>query len=463
MICKYRGLRYIGRYNLDIGALLLILISVLSLSPLLLSCTEEDLTGLNEPGAYPGVLCEFSSPEEWIVADGEAPEFTYRLSAERDNGEELELEVCGFIPGEETFSWRISGMISLPEVGETVTGRLRAPHPPDPGFYICKVTLGGTLIRVFNIVCGAESYSVPNDRPADFGAFWKNALDDLSKVPINAKMELNHTLSSKLYNVYEVLLNSAGDFTGDVVEIRGRYVAPVGGENMSLQIMFIGYDDPDSGVWDPISSGGRDKAILVVYSRGQGLNSRFGRKNRYGEWVVNHLESPDDYYYRGAYLDAVRTVEFAHTLPGVDRNKIYANGGSQGGALAVAAAALTTDKLKFIIVAFPFMGNFSLYLKTAVWPTDKIERMCRLKGLPIAEALRTLSYFDTKNLAGWVRCPVLLQMTLQDKTCPPWTQFPVLTNLPVETEREWSIYPEADHNGLPGMSVEENEFISRHM
>ena len=62
------------------------------------------------------------------------------------------------------------------------------------------------------------------------------------------------------------------------------------------------------------------------------------------------LASPDTYYYRRLYADAVRAVETAGALPGVDPARIGVSGMSQGGALALAAAALAPE----LVTSLPF-------------------------------------------------------------------------------------------------------------
>ena len=46
------------------------------------------------------------------------------------------------------------------------------------------------------------------------------------------------------------------------------------------------------------------------------------------------------------------------------------------------------------------------------------------------EALFTmLSYFDVKNFAPRIHCPVYMAFGLQDATCPPHTNFSIYNNL----------------------------------
>ena len=51
------------------------------------------------------------------------------------------------------------------------------------------------------------------------------------------------------------------------------------------------------------------------------------------------------------------------------------------------------------------------------------------EGIGREELFRTLSYFDVKNFAPRITCPVIMAFGLQDPTCPPHTNFSIYNNL----------------------------------
>ena len=51
------------------------------------------------------------------------------------------------------------------------------------------------------------------------------------------------------------------------------------------------------------------------------------------------------------------------------------------------------------------------------------------EGLDRDDLFRTLSYFDVKNFAPKIHCPVYMAFGLQDPTCPPHTNFSIYNNL----------------------------------
>ncbi|MDR1527774.1 MAG: acetylxylan esterase, partial [Dysgonamonadaceae bacterium] len=55
-----------------------------------------------------------------------------------------------------------------------------------------------------------------------------------------------------------------------------------------------------------------------------------------------------------------------------------------------------------------------------------------------------LSYFDIKNLAGWIQCPIIMSAGLQDEICPPHTNFAGY-NL-ITSEKQYRIHHDHGHD-----------------
>lgn len=154
-------------------------------------------------------------------------------------------------------------------------------------------------------------------------------------------------------------------------------------------------------------------------------------------------KKPESYYYKGAYLDAVRAIDVVEQLPQADRSRLYAEGGSQGGALTLAAAALTDGRLRAIAPYIPFMSDFRDYFRIVPWPASAVGEAREALGMTEEEMYRNLSYFDIKNFARMIKCPVLMGIGLQDPTCPPHTNMSGY-NL-ISSPKELHIYPDCGH------------------
>ena len=349
-----------------------------------------------------------------VVASEEEATGEIRFDVEDDRG----VRVCTFAR-----AYSLAG-------GDSV--RLGFAFDADPGFYRATVRDGGREIDRFRFGCDPERILSAVDAAADFDAFWAQARAELASVAPRYRLHLDKERSTAARRIYLVEMRSLG---GEV--IRGYYAEPTAPGRYPAVITYMGYD---SEPWCPDADAAPERVELVLSHRGQGLNKS---ENRYGDWVVCGIESPADYYYRGAYMDAVRAIDFIASRERVDRSLIFAEGGSQGGALTLAACALD-DRIAAAAPFVPFMSDFPDYLHIAPWPASALFAAAGRAGIPEPELLRTLSYFDIKNLAGRVRCPVLMGFGLQDEVCPPHTNFAGYNQL--GGPKRWMVFPRRGHD-----------------
>lgn len=307
------------------------------------------------------------------------------------------------------------------------------PSLPEPGFYKVNVSVEDSTLLSFNIgVSPEEVISLPDGQP-DLKEFWTSAVEALSYVPLNATMKEIPEKSGEKRKIYFCQYLSLDNDT-----VSGYLALPVKEGKYPAIIYYNGYN---GNPWNIDPDGMPDWIEFQHWVRGQGPNKPY---NRYDEYALYNLENPEDYYYRGAYMDAVRTIDFIESLPQTDTDNIFAEGGSQGGAFTFVAAALDPKKrLKGIAPYIPFMSDFPDYFEIVNWPGDMIKEKASHLGLTPEELYKNLSYFDIKNLTPWVNIPVLMGVGLQDPTCPPHTNFAGYNNL--NTEKEFVIYPNCGH------------------
>ena len=122
--------------------------------------------------------------------------------------------------------------------------------------------------------------------------------------------------------------------------------------------------------------------------------------------------------------------------------RILISGESQGGALAFVAASLGKGA-KALAVSVPFMGDFPDYGKIVWWPVHEIMQYAAEEGLSRDSVMEMLSYFDTKNFAGRISCPVLMAFGLQDPVCPPHTNFAAYNQ--IKSEKKYLCVPTCGH------------------
>ena len=120
----------------------------------------------------------------------------------------------------------------------------------------------------------------------------------------------------------------------------------------------------------------------------------------------------------------------------------------QGGALTFVTAALNNDRIAVCGPQVPFLSDFRHYFKVASWPGNEFVTYVETEHKQTWEQVfTTLSYFDIKNLAPMIKCPLIMGVGLIDDVCPPHINFAAYNQ--VTTEKQYIVYPESGH-GLPG-------------
>lgn len=312
-----------------------------------------------------------------------------------------------------------------------------------PGFYKATVSVNGTQIRdsfVFG-VSPTQIVSAP-DKQSDFDSFWTTAKNQLKGISMNATLTEITSASSSARKVYLVEMNSIPDGTsGTPVVIRGYYCEPTDGDRPPVIIHFFGYDSQHPSGTLGVPSGGSSGTYAEFYlsNRGQYVNNRTAAQrsdginrdfsNIYGDWFAWHFGDKNSYYYRGAYMDCVQAVRFLATRATSDMDNVFAEGTSQGGAFTYACAALSAPEypLRAIAPGVSLMGDFPDYFQIVSWPGNTAK--ANKGSMTDAQMYAFLSYFDMKNLATYITCPVIACSSLQDRTCPPHTNRAPYNNL----------------------------------
>lgn len=141
-------------------------------------------------------------------------------------------------------------------------------------------------------------------------------------------------------------------------------------------------------------------------------------------------------------MDCIRAIDFACSLPQADADRIFVEGGSQGGAFTIVAAALD-DRVRAAAPYIPFLNDYRDYFSIVDWPAQPVREQAAKLGMSEEQMFANLRYFDVKNLARRIKCPVLMGIGLQDPVCPPHTNM-ASYNL-IESPKELVIYPQCGH------------------
>jgi cephalosporin-C deacetylase len=313
-----------------------------------------------------------------------------------------------------------------------------------------------------------EKYSLPDYEPKDFDAFWAGTLAEAAKYPLDAKFEPVKDVPFKNIEVFDVTFNG---FAGQ--PIKGWFVKPSGiMGKIPCIVQYIGYSGGRGFATDHTFWAAMGYAYLIMDSRGQGgaspgspgatMDIADVLPHKVG-FMTKGVESPQTYYYRRLFTDAARAVDAAIANPFVDASRIAVLGGSQGGGITIAAAALVGDKVKLAMPDVPFLcayrrateitdsdpyGEISAYLKTH---RDRIE-----------QTFKTLAYHDGVNFAPRIKARCLFSVGMMDTVCPPSTVFAAYNR--IQAPKEIRVYHYNNHEGGgPYHTLEKMKFAAKYL
>ena len=313
-----------------------------------------------------------------------------------------------------------------------------------PGFYEVRLR---DSVR-WNIGVRPDAVVSAPDAQSDFDAFWAQTLAELAEVPLEPAFTEIPAYSNDLRTCYEVRYPSwNGAVSGGILSV------PVAEGKYPVCISYMGYG-AEPFYFDP--SAAPERIDFLVSVRDQGIF-----KAGQDRWIDRGLAAKETFYYRGAFADAKRAVDFVASLDEADPDRIVSYGESQGGALTCVAAALD-DRIRAIAPSVPFLGDYPDYARIVWWPVHEVFETADAEGLDREALMTMLSYFDVKNFAGRIHCPVYMAFGLQDPTCPPHTNFSIYNNLGTADKRFYCV-PTCGHAmwNEPSWDAERSAFLAQ--
>ena len=300
-----------------------------------------------------------------------------------------------------------------------------------------------------------KTYQGRSPRPADVDEFWDRSLAEMRAVAPQVELV-------------------PAEFQAPGVDCHHLYFTGVGGARVHAKLlrpqkpagrhpavlMFHGYSG-DSGDWfDKLGYVAQGYTVAALDCRGQGGLSEDNSAvtgHTYRGHIIRGLAdalsgAPEKMLYRQIFLDTAQLAQIVMGMPDVDPARVGATGGSQGGALTVACAALE-PRIQRAAPVFPFLSDYQ-----RVWEMDQAkDAYAELKDYfrrfdprheKEAAVFEKLGYVDIQHLAPRIRAEVFWIIGLMDTICPPSTQFAAYNK--ITAPRSMCIYPDFGHEGLPG-------------
>jgi cephalosporin-C deacetylase len=289
-------------------------------------------------------------------------------------------------------------------------------------------------------------YQGTNPCPPDHDAFWDVALQEMRAIDPQVEMKPS-AFQAPYADCFDLY------FTGvRGARIHAKYLRPKHvPEPHPGVVHFHGYS-VSSGSWaDKLSYAALGFSVMSLDCRGQGgLSQDVGGST--GTTLNGHIirgldDVPQHMLFHTIFLDTAQLAGILMAMPEVDERRVGAYGGSQGGGLTLACAALE-PRIARAAAAFPFLCDYK-----RVWQMD----LCVDAYAELAYFFRAfdpehrredkiftqLGYIDVQHLSKRIRGDVVMFTGLMDKVCPPSTQFSAYNK--ITAAKSVKIYPDFGH------------------
>lgn len=187
------------------------------------------------------------------------------------------------------------------------------------------------------------------------------------------------------------------------------------------------------------------------------ISAAFNDRN--GGYIANGMDNRDRSYMKHVYLALVRCLDVMTSLGEWDGKNLAVQGGSQGGALSIVAAALD-QRVNLCVVNHPALSDMGAYSAKGV--TGGYPNYRPSTGLYTPERLQTMAYYDVVNFARHLTaCKVYMTWGYNDSTCSPTTSYAVWNVM--RCEKEPLITPINEHWTSEATERGHYEWIMKHL
>jgi len=297
----------------------------------------------------------------------------------------------------------------------------------------------GELVWVdrYRLLYDYERFEPDVRPPGDLESFWREALETMRSRPLDARFERIHEDDPDL-ELYDVSFNALHEHRVHAIlsvpkDREGLLPAIVashpGTTGLNLQ------KRPD-GVYGSKLKRDPRFAQITPLVRGHAVDA--------DDVPFNHpwwgpLDAPRNHAARFWFTMMARAVDvLAERDDLVDMNRVLATGGSQGGALALATAALD-ERVALCLADSP--ANCMLHEIVTKYPSFGPTLGQKPQGQTLQRYLRTLSYVDPVHLCPWIRCPTYIGCSVGDMTVHAMGPLAAYRNLTALDPSQKAFFP----------------------
>ena len=305
-----------------------------------------------------------------------------------------------------------------------------------------------------------KKYQGCNEQPSDFAAFWERSLQEMKRV--DPQMELKAAgFTFPGAQCFDLFFTGVGQ-----ARIHAKLVRSTNSTRPHPAVLkFHGYSG-NAGNWSellPYAALGFTIAALDCRGQG-GLSEDIGgvKGNTLHGHIIRGLDGPaDKLLFRQIFLDTAQLAALVMGMPDVDPGRVGAFGGSQGGGLTLACAALE-PRIKKAVPIYPFLSDYR-----RVWEMDlaknaysELQEYFRNFD-PLhqreTEVFTKLGYIDVQHHCPRIKAEIMMPIGLMDTICPPSTQFAAYNK--IKSKKSLLLYPDFGHEGLPEIGDKVLQFM----
>ncbi|MDR2900133.1 MAG: acetylxylan esterase [Treponema sp.] len=300
-----------------------------------------------------------------------------------------------------------------------------------------------------------KQYKGMSPCPSDFDEFWDKGIREVGMIAPNVEMR-PAAFQLKGFECYDLFYTSIQN-----ARIHAKVIKPVTSDNLPIAgklpiaLHFHGYSGRAYDWNEHLAYAAAGFCVAAMDCRGQaGESEDIGNvkgNTLHGQIIRGLPQGKEHLLFRQIFLDTVQLANVMKAMTFTDETRICAFGGSQGGALTMACAALVPE-VSQLAPMYPFLCDYKRVLKLNIDTGAYIElkeylRMFDPTYKHFDETMHTLGYIDIVNFAKRIKGETLLAVTLNDDVCPPSTVYAAYNN--IVAKKDIRIYPHHGHEPLP--------------
>jgi len=287
--------------------------------------------------------------------------------------------------------------------------------------------------------------------PEDFEAFWKKAREAAAAIPLDVQCEKNEKCKLKDHDEFYVSFAAPNGR-----RVYGYFRKPKDAARPApLRVQVPGAGLGHWSMWPPSPKKGEAQLFMTVFpwapwedgnaQRGKFEKMKADIKARYGYeayFLAGLSDGPESGFYYPVILGIDRAIDWAARQDGVDGDKVFYYGISQGGGFGLYLTYLN-PLIRRAVVNVPGFAD--------MWCHEKGRQTTVYKSLfattdakVLAAMMKNAPYFDTANFAAKITTPIRFVTGQQDWVCPPHTVYAAY-NACSAADKEM-IYTAGDHN-----------------